>query len=584
MAMLHITFSLFVDIPKTKFFGIGAYINPNMQNRVIGYWEASYTAFTSGFIGFTLGTQLHFGNLNASQLSSSDSLLYYYPGFQVFVGPAIGKKFFYLAPTLSVGYFNPRSINRLKVNDPFYGDTLIYGPTYTASVGLKLGLLYHEHFSLINAYVGYGQYVIKRYNNNVWVKNQDSVARGLFFSIAINPLFFTSTYPFREWDEETYTRYYHGDVVEKAEERNFVFFTIYVQRMFSDSSYYDYIYEVGLYRYFPLKKYGNEFIGLRRINYAPITPDTNYYNLSSFLYFKFRPYFGTKSFDIGPYFSFGYTTDGKNFKGGGYDFGLALRWQIFYIDIGMTKAYSGYFYDPMKAYILRSKPDTVYFNQYRVYSSQLLLKASFGFRVLYNHSDYVIAPFIFNPKSERTFLLWTLSAGVNFQASNELKIVPFDFIFFKYMKNKPFGFGVGFDFENITFTLKKDTTLPSHIKERVKESRFSFKLGPSLGGRVASIMPYGVVGTSFYPRDLIYGGGVKVGFGSWGKAWDMPFYVISLDLRYSNDYVFDGSKYVQSFGFSFKFGISYHIPIWKFTRKTESDIYKPIKPDYLRGY
>jgi hypothetical protein len=585
MGMLHITFGLFVDVPKTKFFGIGAYINPQLQNRVIGYWEVSYTSFTNGLVGFTLGSQIHFGNIYASQISASDSTLYYFPGFQIFLGPSIGKKFFYISPVLSFGYFNPRSIKRIPISVPYYGDTLLYGPTFSPSVGIKIGLLYHEHFSLITAYFGYGQYVIKRYNNGTWLRNQDSIAKNFYFSIAINPLFFTSTYPFREWDEETYTRYYHGDVVEKAEERNFVVFTIYTQRMFSNSSYYDYIYEIGLYRYFPLKKYGNEWtIGLRRVNYEPRTPSLNYYNLPSFIYFKFRPYFGTKSYDIGPYFSFGYTTDGMNFKGGGYDFGLAFRWNIFYIDLGMTKAYNGSFYDPMKTYILRSKPDTNYFKDYKVYSSKLIPKVSFGLRILYNHSDYVIAPFIFNPQSERTFLLWTLDAGVNFQASDELKIVPFDFIFFKYMKNKPFGFGIGLDVENITFRLRKDTTLPSQIKERVKESRFSLKLGPSLGNRTISIMPYGVVGTTYYPKDLIYGGGIKVGFGNWGKAWNMPFYVLSLDLRYANDYYFNGSKYVQNFGFSLKFGLSYHIPIWKFTRKTESDIYKPIKPDYFKGY
>ncbi len=578
MNMLLVTFGIFIDIPKTKFFGIGAYINPNAQNRIIGYWEASYTAFTSGFVGFTLGTQIHFGNLNASTLSTSDTALYYYPGFQVFLGPAIGKRFFYIAPTLSISYFKPRSIKRIPNTPPNYGDTLNYGPTFSSSVGVKIGLLYHEHFSLITAYAGYGQYVIKKYNNNSWIRNQDSIVRNFYFSIAINPLFFTSTYPFREWDEETYTRYYHGDIVEKAEERNFLAFTIYAQKMFRDNSYFDYIYELGLYRYFPLRKYGNEFtLGLRRTTYKPITNDTNIYNLPSFIYFKFRPYFGAKSFDIGPYFSFGYITDGKLIRAGGYDFGLGLRWQIFYLDVGMTKAYEGYFYDPMKTYILRDKPDTVLFDDYRVYSSNLIPKASFGLRILYNHSDYVIAPFVFNPQSERTFLLWTLNAGVNFQASNEIKIIPFDFIFFKYMRTKPFGFGIGFDFENIT--LQKDT-----IKERVKESRFSFKFGLSLGGRVTSIMPYGVIGTAFYPGDLIYGGGIKVGFGSWGKAWNMPFYVLSLDLRYSNDYVLSGSDYKQRFGFSFKVGISYHIPIWKFTKKTESDIYKPVKPDYLRGY
>ncbi|MCS7244604.1 MAG: hypothetical protein N2504_00430 [candidate division WOR-3 bacterium] len=577
--MLQITFGLFVDIPKTKFFGIGAYINPQFQNRTIGYWEVSYTPFTMGLVGFTTGTQILFGNIYASEISSSDTQLYYLPGFQVFIGPAIGKKFFYIAPTLSITYFNPRSI---KVIKPTFGDTLNYGPTLSSSVGVKIGLLYKEHFSLITAYFGYGQYVIKRYNNNNWIRNQDSLLRNFYFSIAINPLFFTSTYPFREWDEETYTRYYHGDIVEKAEERNFVLFSIYTQRMFEEKSHFDYIYELGLYRYFPLRKYGNEFtLGLRRTTYNPLNPT---YNLPTFIYFKFRPYFGTKNYDIGPYFSFGYATDGKFLRGGGYDFGLAIRWQIFYLDVGMTKAYSGLFYDPMKTYILRSKPDTNLFSEYRIYPSKLLLKVSFGLRILYNHSDYVIAPFIFNPASERTFLLWTLSLGTNFQASNELKIVPFDFIFFKYMKNKPIGFGIGMDFENITFSLRRDTTLPKDIKEAVKESRLSFKLGPSLGGRVASIMPYGFVGTAFYPRDLIYGGGVKVGFGSWGKAWNMPFYVLSVDLRYANDYYFNGSEYVQNFGFSLKFGLSYHIPIWIFTKKTESDIYKPVKPDYIRGY
>jgi hypothetical protein len=144
--MLHITFGLFVDVPKTKFFGIGAYINPQFQNRVIGYWEASYTAFTNGLVGFTLGSQIHFGNIYASEISSNDTALYYFPGFQIFLGPALGKKFFYISPVFSLGYFKPRSIKKILVSDPKHGDTLLYGPTFSSSVGIKIGLLYHEHF------------------------------------------------------------------------------------------------------------------------------------------------------------------------------------------------------------------------------------------------------------------------------------------------------------------------------------------------------------------------------------------------------------------------------------------------------
>jgi len=537
---------------KSKFIGFGAAASEIGLNSPKLITEASYSLFQeNGFFGIQGGLWINSGNLLPSDPSLSDTLTYNLPLLTAFIGPTLGRPAFYISPVVGIGLIRTNS-----------------GAPPGGLVGLKVSLLTRNNMALLTAFAGYSLYYGRRYDQNLEYV-ADTTLKSMVFSVAVNPLYFTPTFPFKEWTDEEKEKYYHGADLAIFDEFNAYGVSFNLSRYFVDGALYDPSIEFSYIRYNGYSGRGNEFaLGLNRPYFDPDGPHGV---LPSLIYLKVRPYWGNRLMDVGPYFSIGLTTDGKSFAGGTYDAGIDIRFDIIHLDAGVSKVFVGDFYNPYD--VLAGKVDEPStFDEYPLYSSRLVPRVSAGFKFVYDRGYNRSAFFMSNSSS--SYALVTLNMGAYMGRMKELKITPIDIFAIRNFGSKPFGLALGMELGNIDVTIGDSVV-------RISEPGMSFKGGLDLAGNMGTVILYGLGGFILDKGELAYGGGLKVGILKYGSLVGVSFYSLSLDFRYLNTLVSDGSSYHRDNVFGIKLGISYHIPIRRYLDKVEARIMGPVNPDYI---
>jgi len=537
---------------KSKFLGFGAAASDIGINSPKLITEFSYSIFQeNGFFGLQGGLWLYSGSLIPSEVSLSDTLTYNLSTLTAFVGPTIGRPAFYVSPILGVGLI------RTNPGSPPGG-----------MVGLKVSLLTRNNMALITAFAGYSLYYGRRYDQNLNYL-YDTTLISPVFSVAINPLYFTPTFPFKEWTPEEMEKYYHGADLAVFDEFNAYGVSFNLAKPMVDGALYNPNIEFSYIRYNGYSKRGNEFaFGINRVYFDPNGPNGV---LPSLIYFKVRPYWGNRLLDIGPYLSVGITSDGNSFAGGTYDAGIDFRFDILHLDVGVSKVFVGDFPNPYD--VLSGKVDAPSrFAEYPLYSSKLVPRVSAGLKFVYDRGSNRSVFFMSNSPS--SYALITLNIGSYTRQMKELKITPIDIFAIRNFGSKPVGLALGMEVGNIDLPIG-DTIV------YVSEPGISFKAGFDVAGNMGSVILYGIGGFILDRGEMAYGGGMKLGLLKYGTLMGVSFYSLSFDFRYLNTYVFDGAAYSRDNVFGIKLGISYHIPIRKYLDKVEARMMGPITPEFI---
>ena len=537
---------------KSKFFGYGFAASDIGLNSPKLMTELSYSIFQeSGFFGLQGGLWLYSGSLIPSEVGLQDTLTYNFSGLTAFVGPTIGRPVFYVSPVIGLGLVRPNP-----------------GSPAGGMVGFKVSLLTRNNMALLTAFAGYSLYYGRRYDRNLNYVYDTTLISPIFY-VAINPLYLTPTFPFKEWTQEEMEKYYHGADLAVFDEFNAYGISFNVAKPMVDGALYNPGVELSYIRYNGYSGRGNEFaVGINRVYFDPNGPNGV---LPSLIYFKVRPYWGNRLLDIGPYLSVGITSDGNSFAGGTYDAGIDFRFDIVHVDVGVSKVFVGDFPNPYD--VITGKVNLPgRFADYPLYSSRLVPRVSAGLKFVYDRG--VNRSTFFMSNSPSSYALITFNVGAYTSRIKELKITPVDIFAIRNFGSRPVGIALGMEVGNIDFPIGDSVVY-------ISEPGISFKAGLDVAGNMGSVILYGIGGYILDRGEMAYGGGMKLGLLKYGSLIGVSFYSLSLDFRYLNTYLYDGAGYYRDNVFGIKVGISYHIPLRRYLDKVEARMMMPITPDFF---
>ena len=529
---------------KSKFIGFGVVGIPSYIRDPKLILNFSYAALPEeGLFGIQVGSWLYGGSWVTSSISDRDTLTLNLSGLTIYAGPTIGKPKFYVSPVVGLGIFRA---NR--------------GAPAGGLVGLKFSMLTRYNLSLIDFFAGYTVVYGKRYDTtHVYIGDTFFLSPVVTFSI--NPLYFTPTYPFVELPETEREKYIHGIYVPLLDETNNFAMAFSVERY---PRLYALDFQFSYGRYSLVGRKGAELtVGLRKLYFPP--EDTLRY-LPSVAYMRVRPFWGNDMYNVGPYFSIGIASDGKRVAGGTYSFGMDFGFDIFHLELGMSKVFVGNFYDPYDVLLGKvDAPDEL--KNFPLHGAKLVPKVSGGFRFVYQ--DGRIKSRFFMLKSPPSYAIFTLSLGS--YLNKQLKLTLLDFFAIRNIRSKPFGVAVGFETATISLAMGDSAV-------KVREPSASLKLGLDVAGENGSLILYGIAGSNFDGNKPIYGAGLRIGLATYEQLFGISFYNFSMDIRYLNTWVWNDDRYLREYVLGFKFGISYHIPIVKYLQRREREMMKPVSP------
>ncbi len=537
---------------KSKFFGYGAAVSDIGLHSPKLMMELSYSIFQeNGYFGLQGGLWLYNGSLIPSEVGLRDTLTYNFSGLMAFVGPTMGRPAFYVSPTIGLGLIRPNPASSVG-----------------GMVGLKMSLLTRNNMALLTAFAGYSLHYGRRYDSNLNYVYDTTLISPVFY-IAVNPLYFTPTFPFKEWTEEEMEKYYHGADLAVFDEFNAYGISFSLGKPLVEGALYSPSLEVSYIRYNGYSQRGNEFsVGINRPYFDPAGPTGV---LPSLIYFRVRPYWGNRLLDIGPYLSAGITSDGNSFAGGTYSAGLDFRFDILHLDVGVSKVFVGDFPNPYDVITGKvSLPSR--FADYPLYSSRLVPHVSAGLKFVYDRGANRSAFFMSNSPS--SYALITFNIGAYTGRIRELKITPVDIFAIRNFGSRPVGLALGMEVGNIDLPVGDSVVY-------ISEPGISFKGGVDVAGSAGSVILYGIGGFILDRGEMAYGGGLKLGLLKYGTIMGVSFYSLSMDFRFLNTYLYDGAAYYRDNVFGIKLGISYHIPLRRYLDKVEARMMMPITPDYF---